>query len=213
MWQGFDLHCVNDRHDKFYRIIRCSGTVFVRFGRRGAVGQCITKEMSAYGARAYVEQQCSDKQNYKHYHVVHHEELGGRPRELADYGEITGDAIEEAYLKRWRNECLMNYGAVAGQWAVFGGLLKVAKVDPVAGFVLDELKENICVFDAARDLVLGRINSEHIASGVWSGVTLLGLADRLDDEKVASTALSLYRPDNPAMGRIFPTARRLVSAS
>jgi predicted DNA-binding WGR domain protein len=222
MWKGYDLHCVSDRHDKFYRIIHCGGTVVIRFGRRGSQGQRVVKTMNAQEAYTFTERQHGDKlrgMRGERYTEIRRDYSNTVPAGLTTAdpwvgatGEVA-DSIEEMYLSRWRESARISPDDKLGHWAVFRGLLRDAKVDMVAGFMLDELKATPYAIDASRDLVMGRVSGYERARTTWSWVYSIGPADTTDGNEIASAALGLYRPDNPRLDKLFPTARRLVGAS
>jgi predicted DNA-binding WGR domain protein len=222
MWKGYDLHCVSDRHNKFYRIIRCGGTVVIRFGRLGADGQRIVKTMGSQEAYTFTERQHGDKVRGirgERYGEIRRDYANAVPAGLVipdpwvGGTEDVADGIEQMYLSRWRESTRINLDDKPGHWAVFSGLLKVAKVDLVAGFVLDELKANPYAIDAGRDLVMGRVSGYERARATWTWVSSIGSVEGPDTSEIAGTALGLYRPGNPSPDRLFPTARRLVGAS
>ena len=106
MWEAYELHCIGNGHDKFYRIIRSGQVVVIRYGRRGTDGQRQVKTFGAnglewVGAEWFVRDTLDTKRRLKGYQVVYVDR-----RDRGTKAPTQEDEMERDYLERFEQATL-----------------------------------------------------------------------------------------------------------
>jgi predicted DNA-binding WGR domain protein len=202
-----EMHCVINRHNKFYRIIRLGGLIVVRYGPRGAEGQRKVYHLTISQACEKYSDLCYQKTELKDYYVVYTDvaTLSG-PENTTD-----PDALEQLYLRRWHASSPVTAPGATTHWLILPGLIAEAKVHPFAEFLLNDAKNVPHAIDTIRDLVLLPAHGKTLHLD-WDRATYLGPTSPDDTPDVLSTALGLYQPGHHKPTELLGVARQLVAA-
>jgi predicted DNA-binding WGR domain protein len=98
MWEAYELHCIGDGHDKFYRIIRSDNVVVIRYGRRGGEGARQVKVFGSFGeASEFVNETLDAKRYRRGYDIVYTD----RRRQVTN-SPTQEDEMEREFLERYQ---------------------------------------------------------------------------------------------------------------
>jgi predicted DNA-binding WGR domain protein len=215
-WEAYELHCVNSKHDTFYRVIRSGHTLVTRFGRLGSTGQRLVKTLGHEAdAHNLAVIQRVDKINKNHYREVYRDEFWeqGSGFEM-DPLPMSVEEIEQMFLDRWQSTAVRGLTGGPKQWVVVADLVRLGLVDLTARFVFEKIKAGPHVVDASRDLTLAAISDPRaLRRDTKFSLEVLGYVNNGDTSEILNAALGLYSPGANHASNLMATARRLVSAS
>lgn len=207
IWRGYELYFVDEKHDKFYRIIEAGPHVFVRFGRRGSSGKTkLTTYASAREARDAADGLVTGKvlKGYTPQYTLHSDET------IDGMHGNEGEKLEELFLECWRKDITAGLSGAPTTWALFRGLCDGAKVVPGYRFILETLETSGHYKDERRDLVVGKVNYFATVRHNYSSIYDLGpIYD--GDEEVLELVAGLHQNDHDRASsiRTMGAARRI----
>jgi predicted DNA-binding WGR domain protein len=194
--------------------MRADGTVVIRFGRRGSIGQTRTKIFSTYGAEEFVYEQLKSKE-HKDYVATYQDRVSGNNPEPAVLPRTT-EGIEQVCLDRWREVATQGVVGTPEHWALVYNLLELSKFDMYYRFILEELQAGPHVISTSQDFVVGAVHDpwsinrpRTIEGNYIKRVVDMGAIEQADSSETLAVALSLYNPEVEDSESFMKVARRL----